>query len=145
MLSVAYSEVKPQHSAGNSQGGCWSAPVLSNVSFFGNYYLVYDVCSSNDFFIYQKMCSVTSSVDGELWRPTTCSTWTSMSDIFCTFSFESSVISSQENLIGITLSKYDWLISVGRICVNSLFFSASGNNQKDAACVNIKRLSALPG
>jgi hypothetical protein len=74
MLSVAYSEVKPQHSAGNSQGGCWSAPVLSNVSFFGNYYLVYDVCSSNDFFIYQKMCSVTSSVDGELWRPTTCST-----------------------------------------------------------------------
>jgi hypothetical protein len=69
------------------------------------------------------MCSVTSSVDGELWRPTTCSTWTSMSDIFCTFSFESSVISSQENLIGITLSKYDWLISVGRICVCQLLFS----------------------
>ena len=121
MLSVAYSEVKPQHSADNSQGGCWSAPVLPNVSFFGNYYLVYDVCSSNDFlFIY---------LDEELVWTESCGALqlvqrgSSMSGIFCTFSFKSSVISSQENLIGITLSKYDWLISVGRICVCQLLFS----------------------
>ena len=133
MLSVAYSEVKPQHSAGNSQGGCWSAPVLSNVSFFGNYYLVYDVCSSNDFFIYFFRWK--NGVDGELWRPTTCSTWTSMSGIFCAFSFESSVISSQENLIDLFLLEES-------VFVNSLFFSASGNNQKDAAYMNhIKSIS----
>ena len=105
MLSVAYSEVKPQHSAGNSQGGCWSAPVLSNVSFFGNYYLVYDVCSSNDFlFIYLDEELVWMECCGALQLVQRGS---SMSGIFSTFSFESSVISSQENLIGITLSKYD--------------------------------------
>jgi hypothetical protein len=50
---------------------------------------------------------------------------------------------TQENLIGITLSKYDWLISIWKnLFVNSFFFSASSNNQKDAAYMNdIKSIS----
>ena len=49
---------------------------------------------------------------------------------------------TQENLIGITLSKYDWLISICKnLFVNSFFFSASGNNQKDAVYMNINSIS----
>ena len=50
---------------------------------------------------------------------------------------------TQENLIGITVCKYDWPISISknRVFVNSFFFSASGNNQKDAAYMNIKSIS----
>jgi hypothetical protein len=50
---------------------------------------------------------------------------------------------TQENLIGITLSKYDWHISIWKnLCLSSsFFFSASSNNQKDAAYMNIKSIS----
>jgi len=52
---------------------------------------------------------------------------------------------TQENLIGITPSKYNWLISIWKnLCLSTPFFSASGSNQKDAAYMNIKRVSALP-
>ena len=144
MLSVAYSEVKPQHSADNSQGCCWSAPVLPNISFFGNYYLVYDVCSSNDFlFIY---------LDEEL-------VWQRAMEPYNLFNVDhqclaSSARSASSHLL--FLPKKTWLVLLSvsmidlslleeSVFVNSFFFSASGNNQKDAACMNIKRLSTLLG
>ena len=57
----------------------------------------------------------------------------------------SNVCVTHENLIGITVCKYDWPISIrNNLFVNSFFFSASGNNQKNAACMNM-RISALLG
>ncbi len=55
----------------------------------------------------------------------------------------SNVCVTHEKLISITVCKYDWPISISKnLCLSSsFFFSASGNNQKNAVYMNIKSIS----